>query len=506
MATAQGFIQGLAQQNVPSGVNNGNPNTIYNSPLMGAQSPPAGWVPSPLGSGYVPDAMVNKVAPVAAGWTAPNTQYQGADQQASAAAMAQQMEAARQQAAAQGQSNIQQGAAIGAQNRPQITQTTGVVPGGWVAPENTAPTEPLMKLPSGWQDALKDIDVANPGGGTTPTTPTPTTPTPSNIPDLNLDHEWITVNKGVPGKNNEMYANDPLYKQAYDAVASAHKQQFGSDFTNRSDGYAISQDVINRYVNLWNQKYGTNIVYKDPGKGNNSGVVKGADAQFGTVTTGAGGNYTNSMSAQDRQYLSGLINGSSPVIGNSGWAAGTNGNAAAMQSNLGAAITNGLSNLANATSMSGVMSFLDAITEPFMPGNMYMSELGKINMPNVVTALLNKTVPGLGKLASFIADKIPDSAGGILGKIRNFFREGKFKELANEIYKDMDAEEQAELAKQAVEGKPPTPPTGGGLTGGSGGWSNGGGTIGGGWLGGGINVGGGRTGSVTTGEVETVIQ
>ncbi|MEG0162135.1 MAG: hypothetical protein RR714_07525, partial [Aurantimicrobium sp.] len=88
-------------------------------------------------------------------------------------------------------------------------------------------------------------------------------------------------------------------------------------------------------------------------------------------------------------------------------------------------------------------------------------------------------------------DKIPQDAGGFLGKIRDFFREGKFQEAANEIYKTLDVEK---AQNQAIYGN-----------GGSGGNPNGNASVGGGWSsggwGGGSSGGGGgyTTGTVTVG-------
>lgn len=98
----------------------------------------------------------------------------------------------------------------------------------------------------------------------------------------------------------------------------------------------------------------------------------------------------------------------------------------------------------NAGLGSGGISFgqlLDTITEPFIPGDFYNGQLGNVNKPNVVAGVLNMVIPGVGNLADFIAGKIPDSATGLLGKIRDFFAKGDIQAAVDEIYKQAAIDE-----------------------------------------------------------------
>ena len=101
---------------------------------------------------------------------------------------------------------------------------------------------------------------------------------------------------------------------------------------------------------------------------------------------------------------------------------------------------------------------IDAITEPFMPGDYYNGQLQNgLNRAEVVKGVLNTVLPGGGTLAAYIASKIPDNAGGFLGKIRDFFARG-------EISQGMDAIERQKAVDEASGKDPRTNPYGQGLS------------------------------------------
>lgn len=54
--------------------------------------------------------------------------------------------------------------------------------------------------------------------------------------------------------------------------------------------------------------------------------------------------------------------------------------------------------------------FVDAITEVFMPGDLYNANVGKWNALNIAKSVLNTIVPGLGKLGEWLASKLPASS------------------------------------------------------------------------------------------------
>lgn len=410
---AQGFIQPLAQGNQMLSPNNGNPNTVYNRAAPAA--PVQGWAANPI---------------------TPAANYKGTDVQATIAA----------------------GNAATTQN-------------GWTAPApdpNAPVRQPILQLPEGWAEKIENFDPnKNP---VAPTTPAPT-PTPAPI---DWNKQWVVVTKGVPGKNTDLYANDPAYKRAYDQAVAEHKGQFNSDYTKKSDVPAIET----RLKQLYQQYYGAAPeAPQQPSTGVVSGGGNGPQGQGwvqGTASSGLGLTFGKPV---DNATVSGAINhvnsGAEPRP--SGWNSGDG----AMSDKLNSFVDSTLGKLGNNITSNNVMQVLDAITEPFMPGNLYMSELGKVNMPNVLSSVLNKVVPGLGTLGKWLAGKIPENAGGLLGKIRGFFLNGKFQEAANEIYKDYDMEK---AQNEAIHGS-----TGGGGGGGNRPTMGGGGGswIGGGWMGGG---------------------
>lgn len=86
--------------------------------------------------------------------------------------------------------------------------------------------------------------------------------------------------------------------------------------------------------------------------------------------------------------------------------------------------------------------FLDAVTEPFLPGDFYNGQLQQgVNKPAAVTGVLNMVIPGVGNLADFLASKIPSSATGFLGRVRDFFARGDIQQGVDEIYRQAAIDE-----------------------------------------------------------------
>lgn len=80
--------------------------------------------------------------------------------------------------------------------------------------------------------------------------------------------------------------------------------------------------------------------------------------------------------------------------------------------------------------------FLDAITEPFLPGDFYNGQLQNgLNKAEVTKGVLNMVVPGGGNLAAWLASKIPSDSTGFLGKIRDFFARGEISQAMDAIEK-----------------------------------------------------------------------
>lgn len=365
--------------------------------------------------------------------------------------------------------------------------------GGWTAPANSPTLEGTLGkyinpvVPTGWGGG--PIDPTKP----TPEVPTtPTQPTQPSVPDTS-NWQWIVKNnKGVPGKNEQLYANDPIYRRAYDEVAQNHRNNFNKDYTKDSDANALSSHIQELYM-----KYSA-----EGGGGTPSGSWTGG-------TVGGGGGGSGSATNNFGQYtgaVNDLISGNNVVLNpDRGWAQGTGGDPNKLGEAINSTIdrwTNSLAGLGQNITSSSMMKFLDAVTEPFIPGNLYMSELGKANMANVTKAVMNKVVPGIGTLVGKIAEAIPANAPAWLQKIKNFFLEGKFQEAANEIYKKMDEETMNDLATRPFTGKDEKPKYGGG------GGSSIGGFGGGSWIGGwgGSSGLGGRTGTVTVGDEVQVNQ
>lgn len=419
MATAQGFIQPLAQANTPSGVNNGNPNTVYNTPQTGAQRPLQGWTIE---------------QPVAANLNLSNT-AQGAVSQANS-----------------------------------LIQNNG-----WVAPEKTNTVEvPKLTVQEGWMAQAPTIGQT--GGTTTPAPTNPTTPAPVDTSNF----QWVVMNGKVPGMNQNLYNTDPAYKAAWDQTVKEHYSQFKKNYTKDSSAQAIESRL--------------KTLYSQYGAGGNTGQQAPANTTSGGASAGG---WTSQGQQTTQQWVNSLASGGVPVVdGSKGWAS-TGGGDPAKTSQAISNIVSNFTDLGNSINSSNAMQFLDAITEPFIPGNLYMSELGQVNMQNVLKSVLNQVVPGVGTLAQKIAAAIPDSATGMLGKIRDWVKEGKFDELANNVYKGArkDAEEKVENGDLDASG----PPRSGG--GGMGGGGLGGG---GGWMFIGSGSGGGntKTPNISVGEVQ----
>nr|DAL53173.1 MAG TPA_asm: hypothetical protein [Caudoviricetes sp.] len=102
-------------------------------------------------------------------------------------------------------------------------------------------------------------------------------------------------------------------------------------------------------------------------------------------------------------------------------------------------ISSGLSNLADSISRGmgfngrdgkfDPMQFLDAITEVIIPGDFYNANVGRVNWPNVVKGALNAVIPGLGKVAEWLAGKLPDG-----NPIKEWLQQGQLQNLVDEAY------------------------------------------------------------------------
>lgn len=83
------------------------------------------------------------------------------------------------------------------------------------------------------------------------------------------------------------------------------------------------------------------------------------------------------------------------------------------------------------TNQDGSLSWqqiVDMVSEPWMPGNMFMSQTGQWNTQNILTALANTIIPGAGSLLNFLADK------GLFGKkAQEWVRTGQYAELGNTV-------------------------------------------------------------------------
>lgn len=452
MATAQGYIQPMAQDAQSTIPNNGNPNTVYNVAPTGA-APTTGWVQAPI---------------------TPAANYSG----------------------------INVGDAINNSNE-QIKNT------GWAPPApdpNATPAgQGLMTLPTGWAESIKNfqpktteqVNQGSSGGTNTP------------APSYDLNKQWIVMDGNVPRKNANLYANDEAYRAAWDQINAEYgAREKGRSIEQKSSGAQDMANALRMYYQMYhdNQWRPDAAYISSTGK---TGSVMGTNSQLGGdyysktdpkgwarlqqnnaaagSTSVGGGGGTAGVSGDGRTVngidlgaVAGMITSSNGATSNRGW------NSDATKSvgeNLSNYFNNAVNSLTSSNTAGNIMNVLDKITEPFLPGNLYMSELGKVNMPNVVSAIMNQVVPGLGTLGKWIADKIPQDAGGLLGKIRDFFQNGKFQEAANEIYKNYDMEK----AQQAA--------IGGGGGGGGDGWVGGGNAGLGGWGGwGGVPVVDGRGG------------
>lgn len=123
---------------------------------------------------------------------------------------------------------------------------------------------------------------------------------------------------------------------------------------------------------------------------------------------------------------------------------GGNTNASLNLTNIGQTLTNVIQQAQEGLGFGedgfSLGQFLDAITEPFLPGNFYNGQLGTLNKANTVKGVLNMVIPGGGNLAGFLASKIPSTWSsnqggfkGFMAKIRDFFQQGKFEEAFDAI-------------------------------------------------------------------------
>ena len=321
---------------------------------------------------------------------------------------------------------------------------------GWVAPQQTNTVQtPQLTVPDGWMGG-----VATP----TPTPPTTTTPPTTNQPDTS-SWQWVVMNGRVPGMNQQLYNSDPNYKRAWDQAVAEHNSQFNKSYNKDSNAQVIEQ----RLKDLYSQFSSGSAPVGTGTAGGNAG---------GWVSGGGGGQTAGSNATQ--QWVNNLASGGVPVVNmNRGWASSTGGDASKM-SNALSSITDRFTSMGGKFDSGSAMQFLDAITEPFLPGNLYLSELGQVNSQEVLKSIMNHAVPGLGSLAQRLAASIPDSVGGLLGKIRDWVKDGQFNELANEVYKGVRKDSENKVNKGGLDASQ--------TTGGGGGSSVGGGGMGTGWL------------------------
>lgn len=459
----QGFIQQQAQDAQQVSPNNGNPNTVYNTAANGTVVN-GGWAARPI----TPAANITQT---------------------------------------------------------QMKQEDFSTSGGWVAPaqteQQTKLTSPVMQLPDGWKEAIQNWTPNTSAGSGTTTTPA--------APSYDLNQQWIVMDGNVPRKNAALYANDEAYRAAWDQINAEYgAREKGRSIEQKSSGADSMATALRSYYQMYHDNgWRPDSTYiSSAGK---SGSVTGTNSMLGAdyysktdpkgwarqVATGTVNRPTGTTNAGTGSGEAGSIRTSGSV--GAGLSGGTtiknvdtgkvvesvtnseprptqwnNDSSRSVADNLNTFVDSTLSAIGNNATANNVMQMIDAITEPFLPGNLYMSELGRVNMPNVLTAVLNKTVPGLGTLGKWLASKIPQDTGGILGKIREFFQQGQWQSAANEIYKtlDMDAAQQ-----QAFQGN-----------GGGGGDRTGGGEYLGGWSGGtsGFNGGGGFggwTSNITIGDL-----
>lgn len=76
------------------------------------------------------------------------------------------------------------------------------------------------------------------------------------------------------------------------------------------------------------------------------------------------------------------------------------------------------------------MQFLDAVTEVIIPGDFYNANVGSMNWPSVVKGVLNAVIPGMGKVAEWLAGKLPDG-----NPIKEWLLKGQLQKLVDEAYK-----------------------------------------------------------------------
>ncbi|WQZ00967.1 hypothetical protein [Stenotrophomonas phage StenR_269] len=461
MAVSQGFIQPIAQDAQRTIPNNGNPNTVYNTAPTGAAV--TGWAANPI---------------------TPAANYNGTN---------------AAQAITDGEAAIANG--------------------GWVAPvadPNVKQGQGVLQLPAGWADKIQNF---------TPSAPAPAAPA---APAYDLNKQWTVMDGKTPRKNNDLYNSDPAYRAAWDQIFAEHNARMGKSIEDsRSDTASMNAALQGYYKMYYDNGWRPDTTYIQSGgkHGNIQGVNSTSTADTyapydnntranntGALTQnrlnpsttgpanaggggGSGASPTTNYGLGSRTLDSGTVSSAMNHLTQTSEPRTTSWNSdtgKSVSENLNTFYSNAISSLGKNATADSVMKVLDAITEPFLPGNMYMSELGKLNTPNVLAAIMNKALPGVGTLGKWLVDKIPDNATGLLGKLRDWVRNGKFEEAANEIYKQYDMEKAQNIAIG-----------GGGGGGGDGNYGGGGGYGGGqGWVGTGGGGSGGRTGSVTVGPMK----
>jgi hypothetical protein len=125
--------------------------------------------------------------------------------------------------------------------------------------------------------------------------------------------QLVSMVGGVPTMNQQLYASNPAYKQAWDAVSKANQDRFGTGYTNASDPGMLTQE-LQSYIQNTNPQ---GLAALNP---------NGANGQFqpGTVYGGPTGGFAGStgkvadptsFGAQSQKRLSDLLgfNGADPT-------------------------------------------------------------------------------------------------------------------------------------------------------------------------------------------------
>lgn len=244
-------------------------------------------------------------------------------------------------------------------------------------------------------------------------TPTPVpTPTPTPKPTVTYQPitEWVRNVNGVPQRNDGLYNSDPAYKRAWDRATAEHQAQFGKGYT-RDSSFEIIQSALQRYYN----EYGGKGIPSSGGNPFGGPPTTGKPvAQLNLGGTGWSGQYENPLVA-DPKFNNLWGDGASypqsftkmgitrndlanPQVipkqaidnlpANSPVRDLLSGSVDALRNKLGVEQGKDFS----------ILQFLDIVSEPFLPGNLYNSDTDKVNTANVVKSLLTKVIPGIGPL------------------------------------------------------------------------------------------------------------